>query len=170
MSREVRRVPADWQHPKGADGRYIPLFDGSFSKSAADWDEEAAQWAKGFKRDYPEGWEAKDSDDTETFEEWDGERPVESTYMPEWPEEERTHLQMYESTTEGTPVSPVMETPEELAHWLADNAASACGGMTATYGQWLATIQVGFAPTMMFSPKTGLISGVEASLPPKDKE
>lgn len=28
MGREVRRVPAEWQHPKDERGRYIPLFDG----------------------------------------------------------------------------------------------------------------------------------------------
>ena len=44
------------------------------------------------------------------------------------PIEERTHYQMYETCTEGTPISPVMETPENLARWLADNGASAFGG------------------------------------------
>ena len=48
-------------------------------------------------------------------------------------------------SNEGTPISPVMESPEALAHWLADNNASAFAGMTATYEQWLRTIQRGFA-------------------------
>lgn len=69
---------------------------------------------------------------------------------------------MYENTSEGTPISPVFETPEALARWLADNNASAFGGMGATYEQWLATCREGFAPSAVFSPSTGMISGVAA--------
>ena len=82
--------------------------------------------------------------------------------MPEWPEAERTHWQMYEDTSEGTPISPVMETPEMLARWLADTGASSMGRNTATYEQWLATIHRGWAPSMIYTAKTGLVSGVEA--------
>lgn len=53
--------------------------------------------------------------------------------------------QMWETTSEGSPVSPVFATPEELAHWLADNGASSFGSSTSTYEQWLAMIQVGWA-------------------------
>jgi len=48
---------------------------------------------------------------------------------------------MYETCTEGTPISPAFATPEELARWLADNEASAFGGMTASYEGWLRTIK-----------------------------
>ena len=61
-------------------------------------------------------------------------------FTPDWPDSERTHWQMYEQTSEGTPISPVMESPEALARWLVDNNASACGPLTATYEQWMATI------------------------------
>ena len=27
MGREVRRVPADWEHPKDSEGNYIPVLD-----------------------------------------------------------------------------------------------------------------------------------------------
>ena len=74
----------------------------------------------------------------------------------------RTHYQMYETTSEGTPISPVMETPEALARWLADNGASAFGKMTATYAQWLNMITGdGCAPSAAFVPGVGIISGVE---------
>jgi hypothetical protein len=39
-------------------------------------------------------------------------------FMPNWPIDQRTHLMMYETCTEGTPISPAFETPEELALWL----------------------------------------------------
>jgi len=89
---------------------------------------------------------------------------------PEIPEDElmpdfgndATHFQMYEDCSEGTPISPICETPEELAQWLADNEASAFAGMTATYEQWLSTIRKGSAPSGIID-STGLHSGVEYS-------
>lgn len=48
-----------------------------------------------------------------------------------------SHYQMYETTTEGTPISPVIEAPEALAQWLVDNEASAFAGQPASYGAWL---------------------------------
>ena len=152
MGREVRRVPADWQHPKNEDGNYIPLHGRSYSNEVAEWDESRDQWEKGFRRDYvTNGWKPKGGDDLGSYEDWDGPRPVEANYMPDWPDDQRTHLQMYEDTSEGTPISPVMATPEELARWLTDNNASAFASMTATYDQWLATIKRGFACSAVFT-------------------
>jgi hypothetical protein len=56
-------------------------------------------------------------------------------YMPEWEEEEKTHIMMY--TSSGTSISPAFETPEELARWLTDTNASAYALSTNTYEQWL---------------------------------
>ena len=162
MGREVRMVPANWEHPRDEKGHFIALLGGSFKERAAKWDEEARQWANGFVQDYAtDGWKAKEPKNAGTFADWDGGRPNEKDYMPDWPEAERTHYQMYESTSEGTPISPAMETPEALARWLADNSASAFANIGATYEQWLATIKRGWAPSAVSSPKTGLVSGVE---------
>lgn len=141
MGREVRRVPAWWQHPKDRRG-YVPLFGRSFRKEVEEWAEGAAKWEEGMVRDWSVrgavAWKPRpDPAPCETCAEWVGKRPVASDYMPDWTEAERTHLQMYENTSEGTPVSPVMESPEALARWLADNGASAFGYSTATYEQWL---------------------------------
>lgn len=71
--------------------------------------------------------------------------------------------QMWETTSEGSPISPVFETTEELARWLADTDASAFGGQTATYEQWLGMIQgPGWAPSAIADSK-GLRSGIEAA-------
>lgn len=165
MGREVRRVPATWKHPKDCRGHHVPLHGGSFSQRAKEWDEEEAQWVDGFKKNWGAGekWIPRHEDQNYDFEEWAGKRPVESDYMPDWPESERTHLQMYECTTEGTPISPVMATAEELARWLADNGASAFGDLTATYEQWLATITSasGYAPSGMMVVGGPMVSGVE---------
>lgn len=164
MGREVRRVPANWQHPKRADGRYEPLLGESYTTAAAEWDEGAALWAQGLRRDWDDPARTAplvEDERTLAYAEYEGERPVESDHMPDWPEVERTHWQMYETTSEGTPISPAMESPEVLARWLVDNNASAFAGITATYDQWLATIRRGWACSAMSVGGGSLVSGVE---------
>lgn len=144
MGREVRRVPKDWQHPM-RDGRYIPLYDGYNAALEA------------FRADIEEKGLAEALD-------WNGGGPISDDYMPDWPEEERTHYMMYEDTSEGTPISPAMESPEALARWLADNGASAFGRSTATYEQWLPICRGGWAPGLVYDSQRGLRSGVEAAI------
>lgn len=165
MGREVRRVPRGWEHPKQDNGDFIPLFDGSnFTKEQQEWDEVAAKWAEGLRDDWNGGWKPLEEDDEKsmTFEEWYGGRPDAEDYMPEWTEEDRTQLMMYENTTEGTPISPAFETPEELARWLADNGASAFGSSTASYDAWLRVAKGGYEPSAVYTPEHGLQSGMEA--------
>lgn len=143
MGREVRMVKKDWEHPKDKNtGRYIPLFDGKR------YEEEAKEFLKIANKEGLQ--EALDYMCC----------PDKNNYMPCWDDAERTHLMMYEDTSEGTPISPAFETPEELARWLSDNGASAFGSMTATYEQWLSTCKMGFAVSAVLNGKE-LISGVE---------
>lgn len=155
MGREVRRVPANWEHPKDVEGNYVPLFDENFEQALSDYKEEASQWALGNMRSHLKGGPKYIARDSSTegmpFKEWAGEIPKQEDYTPDCPEEERTHYQMYETTSEGTPISPVMESPEVLARWLVDNQASAFADMTATYEQWLAMIGVGWSPSLAIS-------------------
>lgn len=159
MGREVRRVPADWQHPMDERGHHIPLLDGSFADAAAEWDEASAMWDQGLREDWSDWspgprqrrWMPKDGDALKhaSYAEWAGDRPRAEHYMPDWPEAERTHMMMYENVSEGTPLSPAFETPQELARWLADNGASAFADQTATYDQWLAMCLQGSAPSVV---------------------
>jgi len=126
MGREIRRVPKDWQHPKDDGGNEIPLQIGYLEN----------------KENFEEIW--KEEGLQAALDEY-GRAPNTEDYMPEWSEEEMTHIQMYECTSEGTPIGPVMDTPENLARWLADNNASAFARQTATYEQWLSTINNGRA-------------------------
>lgn len=74
---------------------------------------------------------------------------------------ERYGWQMWENTSEGSPISPVCESPEALARWLVDNEASAFGSMTASYDHWLGMIRgPGWAPAGM-GQDGRLMSGVE---------
>ncbi len=160
MGREIRRVPADWQHPRNEKGHHIPLFDG-FNERLMRWEEEAAKWSVGLVRDFADrGWKPRPKDIV-SFEEWSGLRPDPTHYIPDFAPEERTHWQMYETCTEGTPISPAMETPEALARWLTDTGASAFGEMTASYEEWLAMIAAGFCVGMAVTlPDSVIMPGV----------
>ncbi len=157
MSREVRRVPADWKGKFKEDGREQPHYDQPFHEAARQWKEEFAKWEAGERPSY---W--TEGEDPDEYWEWEGMPPDSEYYRPDWPDEIRTHLMMYQTTSEGTPISPAFEKPEDLARWLADNGASAFAGMTATYEQWLATIMRGSAMSAAWSPATGFVSGVGA--------
>lgn len=145
MSRSVRMVPRGWEHPRNERGNYKPLHD--------DYEENKAGWLASLALI---GLQAT-LDDI-------GTPPDQNDYMPTWEASECVLWMMYEECSEGTPISPGFETPEELARWLADNKASAFGGMTATYEQWLATCLNGAAPGMFMrvGPEGPVLaSGVE---------
>jgi len=158
MGREVRMVPKDWKHPM-KNGRYVPLLD-NYKDRIAEWNTGKELWDKGLKDNYKGGTEPHNN--SMTYEEWDGEKPDPKDYMPDFAEGTTTYYQMYETCSEGTPLSPPMKTPEELARYLADHEASAFGDMTATYEDWLCTIKRGGAPSLYITKDYGLISGVEA--------
>ena len=143
MGREVRMVTGDWQHPKDEKGHYIPLFD-NYKKTLEEFKTMTIDKGFEYTLDYYQG------------------GPLPDDYMPDFPEDEKTYLMMYETCSEGTPISPAFKTPEELARWLADNDASAFGDMTATYEQWLGACRGAFTPSAIYSSETGLISGVAA--------
>lgn len=152
MGREVRKVPANWQHPKDDDGKYIPLYGRPYDNSAEEWDIAWQKWQDGFVEDYStKGWKPKDEGHDGRYTEWAGPRPSPDDYMPNWPDDDRTHFMMYEDTSEGTPISPAFATPEELARWLVDNNASAFAGQTASYESWLRVARGGFAPSAVIS-------------------
>ena len=136
MSREIRRVPQDWQHPRRANGQYEPLHDGycravaSFKDDPDDWDDE----------------------------------PDPNDYMPEFGES-ATAYQVYETVSEGTPVSPVLPNRDRLRDWLMnDGSGLGIGGrrMPLTRAQAESFMENAYAPSMVYSAATGLVSGLEA--------
>lgn len=161
MGRRIRRVPADWVHPVYTEkdarhpemiGRPRPLFEGrNLDALLAEWDEGQRLWNEGLRPESsgvgedvwvdPGDREMKYRGKDDTWTAWMGSRPNPANYMPNWPDEERTHIVMYEDTTEGTPISPVFKTGEALARWLADNNASCFGDSTASYETWLGWIR-----------------------------
>ncbi len=110
MGREIRRVPPNWDHPKQegwGDGRLQPMYDATYESVRN-------EWIEGFKAHKPE------EHDGEDFWEYRGGPPDRKYYRP-WKDEEATWFQLWETVSEGTPVSPPFETAEALAHYLAEN-------------------------------------------------
>ena len=144
MGREIRRVPADWEHPvREGTKRLIPLYDG-YTQDLKDFADKIESDGLVYALDYFGG------------------GPLKDDYMPDWPKEERTHYMMYETCSEGTPISPAFLTPEELARWLADTGASSFGGMTSTYEEWLICCKGRSALSAVFTSEKGMQSGVSA--------
>lgn len=161
MGREVRRVPKDWKHPKYMNEYrgecYRPMYDMSFEEALNEWVEAARLWYQGKYKDWEKGIiNIEDSDPPlECFEKEIGSAPDPDWYMPEWTDEEKTHLMMYEDTTEGTPISPAFETPEELAQWLTDNDTSMFGSLGASYDAWLKIARGGYSFGVVLNTATG---------------
>lgn len=155
MGREVRMVPKDWEHPKREDGRFIALYDSDFKSCAEEWDKECAKWNAGNFPDY-----ASEESKKMSYSEWEGDRPDKEDYMPSFSKDSKTHYMMYETCSEGTPISTAFETPEELAKWLFETGASAFGHQTGSYEGWLRVARGGFACSAVLD-SNGLRSGVE---------
>lgn len=112
MGREIRRVPKHWMHPQDSKGAYIPLHDETYDSVAKKWVEEFYLWQSG---EHPEQKAMDASKQYPYFWEWE-EPPQEEYYRPAY-EGPNTCYQFYENTTEGTPLSPVFETKEEMREW-----------------------------------------------------
>jgi len=124
MGREIRKVPANWQHPKTAkwnprlqkeEEQYEPLYD----------DRESALKEFAEAIDYHGG------------------GPTSHTYV-DFEEQEPTWWQVYETVSEGTPVTPPFATREELVEYLVENgdfwdqhrAKGSIGGFRMPCGPW----------------------------------
>lgn len=114
MGREVRKVPPNWEHPKTklyADGYgYQPMYDRTFAAAVAEWKAGFAKWEEGNR---PEDCE-------DEYWEYEGAPPEREYYRP-WSDEEATWFQVWETVSEGTPVTPPFATREELVAHLVAN-------------------------------------------------
>lgn len=143
LHRELRRVPASWVHPKDDNGTLIPLFQDLQLKQSQDkWEHYNKLWNDGFYGDIKGSpVPLTDVQREHCYSDWVGERPRDEDYMPLWPESERTHYQLYETTTEGTPASPVMSSLKELAEWLGKNNIKAYADFSLTEEDWLTVLK-----------------------------
>ena len=122
MGREIRRVPANWKHPvtdarDGRGPRKQPMFNRRFDKVFAEWLSDFDRIRAGNLNDierecYPLG-----------LADWlqDEGNPPDPAYYRPWSDDEATWYQVWETVSEGTPVSPAFETKDELINYLAKN-------------------------------------------------
>lgn len=134
MGREIRRVPKGWEHPRYTEGpragQYMPLYDKDFETAAGEWKDEFLKWEAGERPDY-----CTDESRDLQYWEWDGGPPDRAYYRPKWTEAP-TCYQVYQTVSEGTPVSPVFETLEELVQWLVDQGHSERAAQEFVKGGW----------------------------------
>lgn len=107
MGREIRRVPPNWEQPKNERGHLQPMFDQTFSAAAEEWKARLAKHVPS-ENDGREYWE------------WDGNPPDREYYRP-WEDEDATWFQVWETVSEGTPVTPPFATKIELVDYLVAN-------------------------------------------------
>lgn len=120
MGREIRRVPEGWEHPRKPNGDFQPMSDYTFADALDTWRGERPYY------------------DSDADHEKD--KPVDrGDYRPEW-DTDPTHYQFYENVTEGTPLSPVFATEQELEDWLVESG-------TCNREQAKAFIKRGYVPT-----------------------
>jgi hypothetical protein len=120
MGREIRRVVPNWEHPKrqmwrpgrGYVDEYQPMYDDAFAPKMREWYGEWEAWERGDK--------PADAI-SESYIDYNGPPPDPAYHRPDWKAEDMTWWQVYETVSEGTPVTPPFATPEELIDYLATN-------------------------------------------------
>jgi len=115
MGREIRLVPKGWEHPRNEDGHFKALFDEDYQTAAKEWWDAAVAWHSGGPLQ-----EYADEDTRATYPwywDWTDSPPDQESYRPAFTEPADC-FQIYETVSEGTPVSPVFETKEDLIEWM----------------------------------------------------
>lgn len=131
MGREIRRVPANWEHPKDETNKekYDSLSDGfeeRLEKFLKDVEE------KGMK---------------EAIHYWGG-GPNYEDYV-DYKGEPATWYQMYQTVSEGYPITPPFATTEELINHLVNNGDDWDGKWSREGAENF--VKDGWAPSMVFS-------------------
>ena len=153
MGRELKRVPLDFDWPlhkiwPGFDNPYYPSGECEQCHGSGDIDGAECPHCEGDGQ----SWKCDAIQALYKATRDGGEPPTGDGY------------QVWENVSEGSPISPVFATSEEIVQWLIGQGHSEAGAREF--------IKLGFAFSMMFSPSTGIVSGIDALgfLPPKDED
>lgn len=143
MGRELRKVPANWEHPKMSDGSFQPMFNRYYGDALAEWIKENDEWNAGTHKDLIGNPERKL--EYPFYAMWGGNPPdVEFYQTQKYSPEELTHIQLYETTTEGTPKSPVFRADEfeQLCEYAAEHC-TVFASFKASKEQWMQMLSEG---------------------------
>ena len=163
MGRELRKVPANWEHPKQDNGQYQPMFNTYYGDAINQWIIEHLQWEEGTHPDLIDNPDLKK--DCPFFAMWTDNPPRVNYYQSrKYTPEELTHIQLYETTTEGTPISPVFRADkfEELCEYAAKNATTFSNfNAKATKEEWMEKLRHDYVRLT-----EGYMHGVKEKTPP----
>lgn len=145
MGRELMKVPADWQHPKDEYGKYKPMhIDRFYEDELKEWFDNHSKWLDGSHPDLLEEPERKK--EYPYYAMWAGDPPdVEYYNTRKWTPEEATHIQLYQTTSEGTPITPIFRADEleKLCEYAAENCTT-FASYKATKEEWMRMLGDGF--------------------------
>ncbi len=163
MGREIRKVPKGWEHPRDERGHFQPLHDRTFKEVAEEWWSSAVAWHKGdvseidekYRKKYPWYWQ------------FNGDPPTSIYYRDEFTAPADC-FQIYENVSEGTPVSPVFDSIDDMIAWMTqpiDRSSpynvgkdwQTMQGMTIEQAKKFC--QDGSSPSLIFTPETGIKAG-----------
>lgn len=142
MGREIRKVPPNWDHPRDARGEYKSMYDETFAAAVSEWKARRAAWEVGER---PEGYGDCD------FADYYGEQPDDPDMYRPWQDAEAIWLQVWETVSEGSPVTPPFETKQGLADYLAEHGDFWDHGRGWGQARADAFVADGWAPSMMIS-------------------
>lgn len=124
MGREIRQVPPHWEHPavKAENdpyrhGGYQPMHNQQFTERWSEWLSDFDRIRLGNLTDFEK--ECYSLGLCEWLQ-YEGTPPNPDYYRP-YSSEEATWFQIYETVSEGTPVTPPFATKAELVNYLATN-------------------------------------------------
>lgn len=143
MGRELRKVPAGWDHPKTSDGKFQPMFNEFYGDAMDTWIKAHNDWLAGTHSDLIDDPSLKEK--YPFYAMYHGGCPdVEYYHTKKYTEAELTHIQLYETTSEGTPKGPVFRADEfeKLCEWAAVNATT-FASFKATKEEWMKMLSNG---------------------------
>lgn len=154
MGREIRRVPANWEHPRKAYGQehdYEQLSD-DYIGYLKYWEEDVNQFIKHMTEVIKTGktviYNKEYTDPQKVYDYLNDEEQALnpsniSGYMPSG-----SWYQLYQNVGEGSPLSPPFKTKDQLVKWLSNNKDY--WGHTWTPEQAAAMVKSEYAPSGMY--------------------
>ena len=157
MGREIRMVPENWNHPKTKrydykEMRYCevyqPMHDEPYIEALKEWTDNHELWEKGKHPDQDKKYKY--------YAQYGGDPPSIEYYRPNWKPKQMTWYQMYETVSEGTPVTPAFKTKKELVEYLVENGDF--WDQKRGHGGWKREsaekfVNIGWSPSGMISNK-----------------
>jgi hypothetical protein len=145
-------VPRNWKHPLDDRGHLQAMYRGNFADKFREWLAEFDRIRSGDLTDIERECYAEPG--MNPLAEWlrDEGMPIDPKQYQTWRDEDATWVQVWETVSEGTPVSPPFATKEELIDYLVqggDDWDRKRGRGGYTRAQATAFVNSGWVPSMI---------------------